>query len=206
MVDTRTDSSHFPSSQTSPVRFEEASSGSNKTLSTHRWANWIAGFSGDFVQSAIKHYIRRPQSDSLILDPFAGVGTTLVEAGRAGVNSVGFEINPFPALVARVKLEAADAPIAQLQDAIRTYAEFMNPIEQSIASQDRTDSLAVPKPRSSSPPGFTSRIPFFSGSIEAKVLHTLDFIQDQSLHVQDIFRVALASVLVEFSNYTTNLR
>lgn len=202
MAYTKSDSHLLLASQPVSVHFEEASSANNKTLSIHRWANWIAGFSGDFVQSAIKHYLPCPLRDSLILDPFAGIGTTLVEAYRAGVNSVGFDINPFAALVTRVKLAAVDADISQVQAAIKAYAEFMAPIEESIANQCRVGPRAVAKPRSSSPPGFTSRIPFFSESIETKVLHTLDFIQGQSVLLQDVFRVALASVLVEFSNYT----
>ncbi len=57
-------------------------------------------------------------------------------------------------------------------------------------------------PRSVAPPGFRSRIPFFSKTIETKVLHSLDYIYGLPQPLQDIFRVALASVLVEFSNYT----
>jgi DNA modification methylase len=30
-----------------------------------------------------------------VLDPFAGVGTTLVESYRRGLNVIGFEINPY---------------------------------------------------------------------------------------------------------------
>jgi hypothetical protein len=52
------------------------------------------------------------------------------------------------------------------------------------------------------PPGFRSRIPFFSKTVETKVLHTLDYIQELPQPLRDIFRVALGSVLVGFSNYT----
>ncbi len=78
----------------------------------------------------------------------------------------------------------------------------MAPIEESFDRQGQPGNRKAPKPRSSAPSGFVSRIPFFSESIEAKVLHTLDFIQSQPGLLQDVFRVALASVLVEFSNYT----
>ena len=36
-----------------------------------------------------------------VLDPFAGVGTTLVESVFAGHNAVGFEINPYALLACR---------------------------------------------------------------------------------------------------------
>jgi tRNA G10 N-methylase Trm11 len=49
-----------------------------------------------------------------VLDPFAGVGTTLVQAFRRGLNVVGFEINPYAALAARMKLESAVLPTLDL--------------------------------------------------------------------------------------------
>ena len=57
-------------------------------------------------------------------------------------------------------------------------------------------------PKTVKPRGFKSRIPFFSPKVERKVLYTLDFITDLDASLQEIFRVALASVLVEISNYS----
>lgn len=42
----------------------------------------------------------------MVLDPFAGGGTTLVEADLARLRALGFEINPYTAFAARVKLSA----------------------------------------------------------------------------------------------------
>ena len=180
---------------TASIPFNEASAASNKTLSIHRWTNWIAGFSGDFVQSVIKQYLPSPKREDIILDPFAGVGTTLVEAYRRGINSVGFEINPFAALVSQVKLHSEDVNIQDLQKAVYNYSEYM-------CSFELEKSIPFPAPRSVAPLGFLSRIPFFSKTIESKVLYTLDYIQELSPLLKDIFKVALGSVLVEFSNYT----
>lgn len=52
----------------------------NKKLPIHRWVTWIAGFSASFANDVIEKYLPKPKLDSLVLDPFAGVGTTLVEA------------------------------------------------------------------------------------------------------------------------------
>jgi len=181
--------------ETASVTFAEASAASNKALSIHRWANWIAGFSGDFAKDAIKQYLPSPRPDALLLDPFAGVATALVEAYRAGINCVGFEINPFAALVSKVKMQFADVDVVALQQAIDRYGVFMRLCEENR----RTLRLI---PRSVAPAGFHTRIPFFSKTIEAKVLYTQDYIQGLPQQLQDIFRVALASVLVGFSNYT----
>jgi hypothetical protein len=178
---------------TSSVVFEEASSASNKALLIHRWTNWIAGFSGEFAQGVIKQYLPYPKHNTLVLDPFTGVGTTLVEAYRQNIDCVGFEINPFAALVSRVKLHAGEVDTTNLQTAIAGYIDFMQAIENNNFTL---------KPRSLPPPGFHSRIPFFSKTIEINVLHTLDYILSLPPSLQDIFRVALGAVLVEFSNYT----
>ena len=123
------------------------------------------------------------------MDPFAGVGTTLVEANRLGLDSVGFEINPFAALVCRVKLGAVDVCLRELQESVKGYKGFM----ESADSRE---------PHSSPPDGFRSRIPFFSPAVERKVLLTLDYMDGLPPRIKDIFRVAFASVMVEFSNYS----
>jgi hypothetical protein len=68
----------------------------------HRWYNFIAGFSPEFVRACIDEV--KPGQDGFVLDPFAGAGTTLVEAQLAGLSSVGFEPHPFFADMARAKL------------------------------------------------------------------------------------------------------
>src|SRR5436305_7935335 len=83
--------------------FNDPAFAQNKTLPVHRWVPWIAGFSSDFVHDAINRYL---DGKGTILDPFAGVGTTLVEAILSGHNAIGFEINPYAALACRAKLEA----------------------------------------------------------------------------------------------------
>ena len=40
-----------------------------------------------------------------MLDPYCGSGTTLVEAKLAGIDSHGFDINPFARLLSKVKTQ-----------------------------------------------------------------------------------------------------
>ena len=176
--------------------YGEAASSHNKSLSMHRWANWIAGFSGEFARSAITRFLPHPNPNPLpegegivVMDPFAGVGTTLVEANRLGLDCIGFEINPFAALVCRVKLGAADVCLAELQSAVQGYDSFMS-------------GATWREPYSSPPAGFKSRIPFFSPAVERKVLLTNDYMDGLPPQIKDIFRVAFASVMVDFSNYS----
>ncbi|MCL5745304.1 MAG: site-specific DNA-methyltransferase [Acidobacteria bacterium] len=52
---------------------------------------WRGQFSPGLVELLLKKYARE---GSVILDPFAGIGTTLVEAARCNLASIGTEINP----------------------------------------------------------------------------------------------------------------
>jgi len=93
----------------------------NKTLPIHRWVPWIAGFSSDFVGQVLSNYLT---TKGTVLDPFAGVGTTLVGATLAGHNAIGFEINPYPALACRVKLSAHLINVDKLRDEIQRFEDF----------------------------------------------------------------------------------
>ena len=68
----------------------------------HRWFNFVAGFSPEFV---VKHSPDR--NGSLVLDPFVGCGTTLVVAQRLGHRSIGFEPHPFFARIASAKIDSS---------------------------------------------------------------------------------------------------
>lgn len=46
--------------------------------------------------------------NTIVFDPFCGSGTTLVEAQRAGIESVGVDINPIACLISRVKVSELD--------------------------------------------------------------------------------------------------
>jgi DNA modification methylase len=59
----------------------------------HRWFNFIAGFSPEFVSWCIE--AADLQKNEVLIDPFAGLSTALAQANFDGVASVGFEAHPF---------------------------------------------------------------------------------------------------------------
>lgn len=67
----------------------------------HRWANFIAGYSPELVSTAIRD-ADLPQG-ATVLDPFAGFGTTLVQAMLEGFHVIGAEANPYFADIAEAK-------------------------------------------------------------------------------------------------------
>ncbi len=72
--------------------FRDSAFGDNKSLPVHRWIPWIAGYSASFVDDVMSTYLPR-RNNSLVLDPFCGVGTTLFQAALHGHDAIGFEIN-----------------------------------------------------------------------------------------------------------------
>ncbi len=98
----------------------------NRTEPLHRWVPWIAGFSASFVGEVLAKAGDRPPEEITVLDPFAGVGTTLVEAMKRGHNTIGFEINPFAALVCQAKVACLEYDLAELGAAIEDLRRFLS--------------------------------------------------------------------------------
>jgi hypothetical protein len=84
---------------------------SNEDLPVHRWWPYVQGYSADFVRGVLDAAELVP--GATVLDPFAGSGTTLVEARRAGARALGTELLAPAVLAARVKthFELAAAPL-----------------------------------------------------------------------------------------------
>lgn len=101
---------------------------SAKSRAGHResWYPYYAGFSGSFVQDFLD--LIDPPEQSTILDPWAGSGTTLVEALRRGHASIGVDLNPAMVIVSKARLlhqNVAESlcPLAQ------ELLEAMEPVE-----------------------------------------------------------------------------
>jgi len=72
--------------------------------SAHRehWYPYYAGYSATFVQDYLN--LLDPEASSLLLDPWVGSGTTLVEGARAGLKSIGVDLNPAMVVVSKARL------------------------------------------------------------------------------------------------------
>jgi SAM-dependent methyltransferase len=186
----------------------DAAASENKSLPIHRWVPWIAGFSAQFVQDAIDAYLPATnRRRHLILDPFAGVGTTLVEAMKAGHDSVGYEINPFAVLAAAAKLKCVEVKPQDFRMQLHAFRNALARFETDVdrrwgeggkrALQEVAESLGHARPA-----GFRSRIPFFSPPVEAKFLYALVRTRSLLEPGRTLFRAALGATMISFSNYS----
>lgn len=73
----------------------------------HRWFNFIAGFSPEFVERQCEKATLKP--GSILLDPFAGCGTSLVVATQRGLCAVGYDPHPIFSRICSAKLPGSDA-------------------------------------------------------------------------------------------------
>lgn len=126
--------------------------------------------------------------ESVILDPFCGSGTTLVEAQRAGFNSVGIDLNPIACLISSVKTQPlpdnflfiAKAVYEQSQNTFAGYVEI--PIIPNLDHWFKTD-------------------------VQKALSSILKHIDEQSdVLLRNALKLALSSIIVRVSNQESDTR
>lgn len=116
---------------------------------THRFYKYPARFSPNFVSAVIESC---SQPGDLVLDPFMGGGTTIVEAITRGRKAVGTDLNSLAFFVARVKTqllsqserEAINAWV-QITASSRNYHERLH--ASDTVFDERTRNLSIPRAR-----------------------------------------------------------
>ena len=165
----------------------------NRGKPVHRWVPWIAGFSGDFVADVIKKYELRPMEDNLVFDPFAGVGTTLVQAKMEGFDTQGAEINPYATMACEAKLK--------WEVDLREFKNELNQLKSYVKNLESPGFLRKIEPKIKPPSGFKTREPFFEPLTEKKMLFLKKFVHKVPENIRDFFKVAFGAILVKYSRY-----
>ncbi len=76
-----------------------------RTKHVHRLHPYLGKFIPQLVEWFLSRYFK---AGDVILDPFMGSGTTLVQSNEQDMHSIGIDISPFNCLIARVKTEKYD--------------------------------------------------------------------------------------------------
>ncbi len=69
----------------------------------HSWYRFVLSYPPHLVRDYIKNFSLG--DNAVILDPFCGTGTTIVEAKINHIRAIGLEANPFPHFAASVKVQ-----------------------------------------------------------------------------------------------------
>ncbi|MBN8691156.1 MAG: DNA methyltransferase [Armatimonadetes bacterium] len=89
----------------------------------HAWYRFVLSFPPHLVRQYLTKFQIMP--GDVVLDPFCGTGTTIVECKKNGIASVGFEANSMAALASRTKTDWSISP-AELSRIARWIAERAN--------------------------------------------------------------------------------
>ena len=124
---------NLPATDKSSVEKSEVVSNGNNSISPedrafHDWYRFVLSYPPHLVRDYINNF--ELDEGSIILDPFCGTGTTIVEAKLNRINAIGLEANPFPHFASMVKTDWNIAPdeleIFATQVSENTYAELDN--------------------------------------------------------------------------------
>ncbi len=161
-----------------PIKFAE-----NINEHIHRWAPYVQGFSAAFVQSQFDKY-SSIYNNPVVLDPFAGCGTVLVQSKINGFKSYGTELNPLLHFIANKKLKNWDLSPGYLK---RIY--------NSIPKDKISPAPAFLKSDKQFSEGVLRNLEKLKGGIECLPERT-----EKQKKAKELIQVAFSSILIECSN------
>ncbi len=94
----------------------------NQTKSVNQFlTHWIYPYKGKFHPQMIRALMNviKIKEGEVLLDPFVGSGTAVLEAQILGVNGIGIDISPLCVLISKVKTESVD-----VIDEIKKYKDY----------------------------------------------------------------------------------
>ncbi|HEY73018.1 MAG TPA: site-specific DNA-methyltransferase [Thermoflexia bacterium] len=130
-----------------------------------------------------------PKSNSVILDPFCGSGTTLVEAINTGLDTWGIDLNPLACLISRVKTTQLPQSLDFAAEATAQKArQCFTAGDVQIPSIPRLDHWFKPEVQQSL----------------AALVTEID--REPTRAVREALQVTLSSIIVRVSNQESNTR
>ena len=151
----------------------------------HNMHPYPAKFIAEIPRTLIK-YLPIP-ADSLIFDPFCGSGVTLIEAQRAGIESLGIDLNPIACLISKVKTQ----PLAD---------NFLTAVKETVAHCISFKGNIVI-------PNITNLDHWFKKEIQIGLtilLNKINSFQDNGL--KDALKFCFSSIVVKVSNQDSDTR
>jgi DNA modification methylase len=155
----------------------------NKVLPGYRWFKYKEAFSASLVEHLLSTYCAGGRD---ILDPFAGMGTTLFAARDRGMRAVGIELLPVGQAIIEDRLEIEAAFDETDYEAIRAWIT-----SQPWRTSDITVSISALRiTQGAFPEATTKAIERYLGAMS-----------DEPSHIRCFLRLALLSIL-ESVSYT----
>ena len=116
----------------------------SKEKPIHGWFWYKEGFAPELVKWAVDDYRGRVGTDAKsLLDPFCGVGTTLLTAKEAHLQSAGVDASPLAVFVSKVKTQ--DYETGELEAALAFLDKRLTPVEANWQFELFSPRAAFPK-------------------------------------------------------------
>ena len=162
------------------------------TYYTHGFHPYPAKFTPQMVGKFLREYCL---SGDIVLDPFCGSGTTLVESALNNMNSVGIDLNPVACVVSRAKsINYTDTDIAALQN-------FLSELETNslFVSAGFADDIT--------PPEFPNRRHWFQDNVSRELTQLKSMIDGETNNnAKSLLLCAFSKIIVEVSNQDSEVR
>jgi len=117
-----------------------------RTKHVHRLHPYLGKFIPQLVEWFLARYF---QPDDVILDPFMGSGTTLIQGNEMRMHTIGVDISPFNCLIARVKAAKYDvakarSEILEIERRVTRFSKYLarsGEVNLSLFPEERMDNL-----------------------------------------------------------------
>lgn len=102
-----------------------------KESETTKHVHRLHPYKGKFIPQLVEYFLDAHTDEfkkeiyfskgDIILDPFCGSGTTLIQANELGINAIGIDISEFNTLISNVKISKYN--LTKLNDVVKTITE-----------------------------------------------------------------------------------
>lgn len=167
----------------------------NKDTYIHGWYPFVEGYSKEFINSIIKELDYKPTH---CLEPFAGSGTTPLELQEMGIECTSFEVSPFMHTLSTTKLNTSYtvSKFEQILEKVTLDLENFNENIEDILPPPNFRTI-VEKPNLKK---WNFNREVMKGLLDIK--YAISKIND--ITYKNLFKVALASILLKVSNVYRN--
>lgn len=159
----------------------------NTTYFTHGFHPYPAKYTPQLVNKYLSVYCRK---GNIILDPFCGSGTTVVEGAINGINSVGIDLNPIAYIISKAKSNRYEESDICLINKIIDQIKEINGVPTNIEIPD-----------------FPNRSHWFQDNVcleLADLKAKINIVENQN--VKDLLLCAFSKIIVRVSNQDSEVR